>query len=64
MKLFEMSLFKTSDTSWGIQSSHYDIFAEGKTILEAMENFQVSVMAELEYCKRYNVSLPLIEEAS
>ena len=59
-KPMEILVFKSSPTIWGAQALGYDIFAEGETIKEALDNFHVGLAAELAYCERYKISLSSI----
>ena len=63
MKMLEILVFQSSETRWGVQALEYDIFAEGETIKEALDNFGASLAAELEYCEKYKVSLSSIGKA-
>ena len=48
---------------WGAQALEYDIYAEGDTISEAMDNFSIVFAAELAYCEKYKLSLSSIGKA-
>ena len=63
LEMLEISVFQSSETRWGVQGLEYDIFAEGETMKEALENFGVSLAAELAYCERYKVPLSSIGKA-
>ena len=38
---------------WGAQALEYDVFAEGDTIADAMDNFGLAFAAELAYCEKH-----------
>ena len=64
IKSLKVLVFQSPETRlWGAQALEYDIFAEGETIKEALDNFQVSMVAELEYCKKYKVPFSSIGKA-
>ena len=64
IKSLKVLVFQSPETRlWGAQALEYDIFAEGETIKEALDNFQVSMAAELAYCERYKVTLSSIGKA-
>ena len=48
---------------WGAQALEYDIYAEGDTISEAMDNFGVVFAAELAYCEKHELSPSSIGKA-
>ena len=48
---------------WGVQALEYDIYTEGDTLNEALENFGVVLTAEAHYCARNSLTLEALGEA-
>ena len=47
----------TPTPRWGIQGREHDLYVEGDTLNETLENFGLALVAEAHYCVRH--SLPL-----
>ena len=55
--------YKEGNIHWAVQGLEYDICAEGDNIMDAMNNFAISLLAEIDYCTNNKLTLRSIGAA-